>query len=398
MRLRVSFDWSVPTGRNVIGVIRGSEFPDEWVIYGNHHDAWVNGATDPVSGNAALMETARTLTEAIRQGWKPKRTIIFASWDAEEWGLIGSTEWVEKNAAELREKAVVYFNSDSNTSPTLRLSGSHTLERFLNDVARSIPDPRNGASVWEEMKAKKLEGASDEDKKEIDSRKDLRIGALGSGSDYTAFIDHLAIASTNSSFGGDGGGVYHSNYDSIAWYERFGDPDYLYGKALAQFHAVAIARMADATVLPFEFTNFADTITKYVDELEKLAEDKDVDLTPARAAAGMLTAAASDYEAAYEKAVANGFRGDASALNEILRKIEQAMGRPEGLPDREWFKHHIYAPGFYTGYGVKTAPGVREALEQDDLARAREQAGKFVEVLNTVTARIKAATTQAAKL
>ncbi len=398
VRLRVAFNWTVPTGRNVLGAIRGSEFPDEWVIYGNHHDAWVNGATDPVSGNAALMETARTLAEAVRQGWKPKRTILFASWDAEEWGLIGSTEWVEKNADELREKAVVYFNTDSNTSPTLNLGGSHTLERFLNDVARSIPDPRNGSSIWEAMKAKKLEAASDEDKKEIDSRRDLRIAALGSGSDYTAFIDHLAIASTNSGFSGDGGGVYHSSYDSIAWYERFGDPDYLYGKTLAQFHAVALARMADADVLPFEFTNFADTIAKYVEELEKLAEDKDVDLAPARAAAGNLTAVAADYEAAYDKAAADGFKGDAAPLNEILRKIEQSMARPEGLPERDWFKHHIYAPGFYTGYGVKTVPGVREGIEQDDLDRARAQVGKFVEVLAAVAERIQAATREVAKL
>ena len=398
VRLRLEFDWAIPTGRNVIGMIRGSELPDEWVIYGNHHDAWVNGATDPVSGNAALMETARTLGEAVKQGWRPKRTIIFASWDAEEWGLIGSTEWVEKNADELRDKAVVYFNSDSNTSPTLRLSGSHTLERFMNDVARSIEDPRSGKSVWEELKTKSLENASDEKKKEIDSRKDLRISALGSGSDYTAFIDHLAIASTNASFGGGGTGVYHSIYDSIAWYERFGDPDYVYGRALAQFHAVAIARMADAQVLPFEFTNFADTITMYVDELEKLAKGQDVDLAAVRTAAEKLTDTAGKYEDAYAKAEQGGFRGDATRLNEILRKIEQAMGRPEGLPDREWFKHHVYAPGYYTGYGVKTVPGVREAVELENFDRAQEQASKFVEVIEAVTERIDAARRELAGL
>ncbi len=398
VHLKLAFNWDVPTGRDVIGVIKGSEYPDEWVIYGNHHDAWVNGATDPVSGNAAMMETARTIAEAVKQGWKPKRTIIFASWDAEEWGLIGSTEWAEKNADELRDKTVVYFNTDSNASPTLSIGGSHTLERFLNDVARSIADPESGKSLWEEMKAKALEKANDEDKKKIDSRPDLRISALGSGSDYTVFIDHLAIASVNSGFGGDGGGVYHSIYDSIAWYERFGDPGYLHGKALAQFHATAIARMANATVLPFEFTDFADTITMYIDELEKLAKDKDVDLAPARTAAEKLTASAAAYEEAYKKAAANGFKGDPAKLNEILRKMEQSMGRPEGLPDRDWFKHQIYAPGFYTGYGVKTVPGVREGIEQDELDRAREQVGKFVEVLQAVTGRIDAATREAAKL
>ena len=398
VRMQTEFDWTIPTGRNVIARIEGAELPDEWVIYGNHHDAWVNGATDPVSGNAALMETARSLAEAVKQGWKPRRTIILASWDAEEWGLIGSTEWGEQFADEIKDKAVVYFNTDSNTQGILGMQGSHTLERFLNDVARSIDDPKSGRSVWEEIKADAMKDANPEKKKELDSRRDLRIGALGSGSDYTVFIDHLAIASTNLAFRGDGGGVYHSVYDSFDWYRKFGDPEFVYGRAMAQFHAVAMARMADAEVLPFEFTNFADTIGTYLDEIEKLNEPKGVDLGPLRPAWERLTAAAKAYEASFEKAAENGFRGDARKLNEILRKMEQSMARPEGLPDREWYQHHVYAPGFYTGYGVKTIPGVREALEQGETGRAKDQAARFAEVLDTVTRQVQAAEAELRKL
>ena len=386
VRLALEFNWVRPTGSNVIARIEGSEFPDEWVIYGNHHDAWVNGATDPVSGNAALMETARTLAERVRAGWKPKRTIIFASWDAEEWGLIGSTEWVEQYADELREKAVVYFNTDSNSQGVLGLQGSHTLERFLNDVARSIPDPRSGKTVWEEMKVKALEGADAERKDELESRPDLRVGALGSGSDYTAFLDHLGVASTNASFRETGGGVYHSKYDSFDWYRRFGDPEFIYGRAMAQFHATAIARMADAHVLPFEFGNFADTVNRYVKELGEM--EGEADLSALQPAADKLTEAAKNYEAALEK----GFPQDTRKLNEILRKFERSLTHADGLPNREWFKHHLYAPGFYTGYGVKTVPGVREAMEQQDWDLATAQAGRFVEILSDATGRIEAAT------
>ncbi len=398
VRMQTEFDWSIPTGRNVIAKIEGAELPDEWVLYGNHHDAWVNGATDPVSGNAALMETARAIAEAVQDGWKPRRTIVFASWDAEEWGLIGSTEWGEQFAAELREKAVVYFNTDSNFQGILRLQGSHTLERFLNQAARAVQDPKTGRSLWEEMKANSLKGADAKEKKELDSGRDLRIGALGSGSDYTVFIDHLAIASTNASFRTEGTGVYHSIYDSFDWYRRFGDPEFVYGRALAQFHAVAIARMADAEVLPFEMSNFADTIGIYLDQIDELNEKKSVDLSPLRPAWKKLTAAAQAYEQTYKQAARNGFRGDPTKLNEILRKIEQTMGHPNGLPDRDWYRHQVYAPGFYTGYGVKTIPGVREALEQEMPQRAREQAARFAQVLEAVAQRIQAAEAELRKL
>jgi N-acetylated-alpha-linked acidic dipeptidase len=401
VRLKTAFNWDVTKGENVIAKIPGSQFPDEWILYGNHHDAWVNGATDPVSGNAALMETARTLGEMVKQGWKPKRTIIFASWDAEEWGLIGSTEWAEKHAGELRNKAVVYFNSDTNRQGSLSMSGSHTLERFLNDVARDSVDPLNGKSLWQIIKDERLNGEKDDKKRqEIDSRRDLRISALGSGSDYTAFIDHLTIASTNVSFSGDGGGVYHSIYDSFDWYRRFGDPQFVYGRALAQVHAMALSRMADAAVLPFEFTNLTDTLGKYLDELTELRENQQktapeasgVDLAPLGPALEDLTQAARAYEETYEKAFTGGGpKGDLTRLNAILRQAESAMSRPEGLPGREWYRHQFYAPGFYTGYGVKTIPGIREALEEKQWDTANKQVGVFQEVLEALTKQVQAA-------
>lgn len=401
VRLKAAFNWEITRGENVIAKIRGSEFPDEWVIYGNHHDAWVNGATDPVSGNAALMETARTLAEMFKQGWKPKRTIVFASWDAEEWGLIGSTEWAEKHADELRDKAVVYFNSDTNRQGILSLAGSHSLEHFLNDLARDSVDPLNGKSLWQIMRDDELANEKDEKKKkDIDSRPDLRISALGSGSDYTVFIDHLAVASTNVSFEGKGGGVYHSIYDSFDWYRRFGDPQFVYGRALAQVHAVALARIADAAVLPLEFTNLADTLAKYLGELDELREKQQktsaeaafVDLAPLRPALDDLAKAAHAYEEAFQSAFSvSGPRGDLTRLNAILRQVESAMSRPQGLPGREWFRHQVYAPGFYTGYGVKTIPGIREALEEKQWETAKQQVGVFREVLAAVTKQIRAA-------
>ena len=384
VRLKLEFDWTIPTGYNVIARIPGSEFPDEWIIYGNHHDAWVNGAMDPVSGNAALMETARAVAAALKEGWRPRRTLIFASWDAEEWGLIGSTEWAEKHADELRGKTVVYFNSDSNRQGILSFSGSHTLERFLNDAARDLTDPRTGKSTWEVMKEDALKKAGDDDekKKKIDSRRDLRIGALGSGSDYTVFLDHLAISSVNTAFRAPVFGVYHSIYDSFDWYRRFGDPEFMYGRTLAQFHALAMARMADADVLPFEFTNFADTLSVYLDELDKLLKNKrrkhpavSLDLVPLRDGQEQIAEAAAAYEKAFEEVFSNGGpNGDVAKVNAELRKFEQRMRLEGGLPgEREWYKHALYAPGFYTGYGVKTIPGVRESIEQNEWATAGEQ-------------------------
>ena len=402
VHLKVAFNWTIPTGYNVIAKIPGSEYPDEWIIYGNHHDGWVNGAMDPVSGNAALMETARTLAEMVKQGWRPKRTIIFASWDAEEWGLIGSTEWGEKYADEIRAKTVAYFNTDSNRAGTLSFAGSHTLERFLNEVAKSITDPNSGRDAWTVMKEKAVEqaGEDDEKKKELDTRRDLRIGALGSGSDYTVFLDHLAVASVNTAFRDEVFGAYHSIYDSFDWYEKFGDPRFSYGRAMAEVHTVALTRMADAEVLPFEFTNFADTISVYLKELDELLKKKRkkdasiaLDLKPLQGGLDEIAKAAEAYEKTFEQALkGGGAKGDLSKANAALRQVEQAMRLDSGLPGkREWFKHSLYAPGFYTGYGVKTIPGVRESMEQDDWATARAQVGVVRGVFDKVAARIREA-------
>ena len=400
VRLKVSFNWTIPAGYNVIARIPGSNDPDEWIIYGNHHDGWANGAMDPISGNAALMETARTLAEMVKQGWQPKRTIVFASWDAEEWGLIGSTEWGEKYRDEIRGKTVAYFNTDSNRAGVLGFAGSHTLERFLNEVAHSITDPNSGQSLWTVMKEKAVKQAGDDDakKKELDSRRDLRIGALGSGSDYTVFLDHLTVASVNTAFRVPVFGVYHSIYDSFDWYRRFGDPQFSYGRALAQVHAVALSRMANAEVLPFEFTNLADTIGVYLDELDALLINKrkkdasiSLDLKPLRDGLVALGKAAQTYEKTLAQALGgSGPTGDVSRANAALRQVEQAMRLEGGLPgQREWFKHALYAPGFYTGYGVKTIPGVREAIEQDDWTTAKEQVGVVRGVFDRVAARIR---------
>lgn len=372
VHLKVSFDWSLKTLYDVVARIDGSAYPDEWVIFGNHHDAWVNGADDPTSGQVALMETGRALGELLKQGWRPKRTIIMCAWDGEEEGLLGSTEWVETHADELKQKAVAYLNSDTTSKGRLNVGGSHSLERFINEVARDVQQPGGKGSVRDAIKERRLEQArTDADKKELNERADLRIGALGSGSDYTPFIQHLGIASMNSGFGGEGGGgVYHSIYDSFAWYSKFGDPTFEHGRALAQVNGTIVMRLADADVLPFEFTDLAETIGRYVDEIEKLAATskppKGLDLASLRSSVKSLAEAARRYEESLTRATAKGFRQikQLNMLNQLLYQSERKLTSEQGLPRRPWFKHQIYAPGFYTGYGVKTIPAVREAIEQ----------------------------------
>src|SRR5688500_2171209 len=267
VHLKLEFNWDIKPAYNVIAKLKGSQLPDQWIIRGNHHDAWVNGADDPISGMVALMEEARAVGELTKTGWKPKRTIIYAAWDAEEPGLLGSTEWAEHHAAELKNKAAVYINTDSNGRGFLGIGGSHTLEKFINEVGRDISDPQTKMTVWERTRARQIVGGSANARNEIMNRSDLRISALGSGSDYTPFLQHLGIASLNIGFGGeDGGGSYHSIYDSFDHYTRFGDPNFDYGIALARVCGHATLRLANSDVLPFEFTNFADTVSIYVRE------------------------------------------------------------------------------------------------------------------------------------
>jgi N-acetylated-alpha-linked acidic dipeptidase len=438
IHLKLKFNWDTKPLYNVIVRIPGSQFPDEWIIRGNHHDAWVNGAEDPVSGTGPLMEEMRALGTLLKQGWKPKRTIIYCAWDGEEPGLLGSTEWAETHAAELQRKAAVYINSDGNGRGFLRAVGSHTLEKFINGVARDIDDPESKVSVWRRLQAERLaraaEGAAT-DRQEARTRADLRIGALGSGSDYTAFLDHLGIASIDLGFGGeDEGGIYHSIYDDFYWYTHFSDKDFVYGRALAQTAGTAVMRLADADLLPLDFDNFTDTLRRYIDEVQKLARDKRdqivernrqiddgvfamiddprnprtaparetvppfLNFAPLENGFAALQRTAKAYDEALAHASENGGDGLARAslreVNARLIAIERAMTLNEGLPNRDWFKHQIYAPGFYTGYGVKTLPAVRESIEQKDWKLAEEQIVRVGKVLENTGEAIQGATAE----
>lgn len=401
VHLKLSFDWKLVPTYDVIAKIPGTVYPDEWIIRGNHHDAWVNGADDPISGLVSLMEEARGLSELLKQGWKPKRTILYCAWDGEEQGLLGSTEWVEQHAEELSRKAVVYINSDSTSKGTLGVSGSHTLEHFMNDVSRSIPSPKGTGTVWDQQRANaERQAVTDDAKRDLRSRGDLHIGALGSGSDYTAFIDHLGIASLNVGFGGEGGGgVYHSVYDSFAWYTRFADGDFIYTRALAQTTGTAVIRLADNELLPFEFTDFADTIGRYVDEIERLLvtihPPVAIDLAPLRSSLSRLHKSADSYDRSIRAMAANGTRpSNVRELNQLLYQSERKLLSPAGLPKREWFKHQIYAPGFYTGYGVKTLPAIRESLEQKEWNEAVKAIPVISGVLDAMSAQIDQATSR----
>jgi len=399
VHLKASFDWSLKTLYDVIARIDGGEYPDQWIVYGNHHDAWVNGADDPVSGMVTVMEAGRALGELVKQGWKPKRTIILCAWDGEEPALLGSTEWVETHADELKQKAVVYLNSDSTSKGFMNVGGSHTLERFVNEVARDVMQPKTNKSVWEALRDRRVEQAkTDEDKKELRERADLRISALGSGSDYTPFIQHLGIAAMNTGFGGEGGGgIYHSIYDSFNWYTKFSDGTFEYGRALAQLNGTIVIRLADADVLPFEFGNFAETVKGYVDDLEKLAKKsgspKEINFALLDSATKSVSESARRYEDALAKATARNFQQvkDAASLNKLVYQSERKLTNERGLPRRPWFQHQIYAPGFYTGYGVKTIPGVREAIEQKQWNDVEPQMKKAAAALQALASQIDAA-------
>jgi N-acetylated-alpha-linked acidic dipeptidase len=433
VRLKLEFDWDIRPIHNVVARLKGTERPDEWVVRGNHHDAWVNGADDPVSGMVALMEEARAVGELTKTGWRPKRTIVYCAWDGEEPGLLGSTEWAEAHAGELRRKAAVYVNSDSNGRGFLYAGGSHTLEKFVNEVARDVTDPQKKITVWERLRAQRIFGGSPEERKEARERADLRISALGSGSDYTPFLQHLGVASLNIGFGGeDGGGSYHSVYDSFDHYTRFGDPGFDYGVALAQVAGRVVLRFAEADTLPLDFGNFAETVARYVQEVTRLAEttrddiaEKNrmlaegtyravydpketyvlpkeealpapLDLAPLQRALAKLQESAGNYRAAFDSPAGRERLSSSpearARLNQILLNFERSMTREGGLPRRPWFKHHIYAPGFYTGYGVKTLPGVREAVEQHNWAEAVEQIAVAASTLERAASEIDRAT------
>ena len=433
VHLKVKSNWDIKPVYDVIAKIPGSAFPDEWIIRGNHHDAWVNGAEDPISGAVAVLEEARSFGELLKAGWKPKRTIILCLWDGEEPGLLGSTEFAEEHYDELRAHAVAYVNSDGNGRGYLGIEGSHTLEKFSNDVARDVADPETQLSAWKRSRLHQIaEAKSAEQRKEIRERGDLRIPALGSGSDYTAFLQHDGVASLNIGFGGeDGGGIYHSIYDDFYWYTHFSDTDFVYGRALAQTGGTVVMRLADADLLPFEFGDFADTVQTYVKELKALSQKMQDDIrernreieegvfkatddprhplvapaaeavpphlnfAPLENASEEVARSAADYRKAFEQANANGGARLATAslaeVNHLLMESERKLTNSEGLPNRTWFKHQLYAPGFYTGYAVKTMPAVREAIEQKQWKQADEAIVVVAGVLHDEAALIASA-------
>jgi N-acetylated-alpha-linked acidic dipeptidase len=395
-------------------------------VRGNHHDAWVNGTSDPVSGLASELEEARAIGALVKQGWKPRRTLVYAAWDGEELGLLGSTEWVEQHEAELREKAVVYINSDGNSRGFLQASGSHTLEHVVNDVAKSVEDPETKGTVWKRWQAQVIASASAERRTEARTRADLRIGAVGSGSDYTPFIQHDGVASLNLSFGGfDQDGIYHSIYDDFYHFSKFSDPGFVYGRALSQFSGSLVIRLADADVLPFEFTNLADTTQVYVRELQNLLRQRQdevrernrqvtdgvlaavidpkaprpvpsveevppaLNFAPLENAVSALVRAADRYKAAAARAGSDPAM--LRAVNARLIQSERQFIDEGGLPRRSWYRHLLYAPGAYTGYGVKTMPGVREGIEQKRYAEAEKEAVRVAAAIDRETALINAA-------
>jgi N-acetylated-alpha-linked acidic dipeptidase len=424
--LAVSFSWDRKPLYDVIAKIPGATYPDQWVIRGNHHDAWVNGAGDPVSGTSPELEEARALGELLKQGWRPQRTIIYAFWDGEEPGLLGSTEWAETHAEELKAHAVAYINSDGNGRGYFRAEGSHSLENLINSVAKDIQDPETKLSVWKRTQLVDISKATPENRTELRTRADLRIGALGSGSDYTVFIDHLGIPSVNLGYGGEdlSGGQYHSVYDDFYWYTHFEDTDFSYGRTLAQTSSTLVLRLADADVIPFQYVDAAETIHTYVAEVKKLAETQRVQIkernaqiaegvykaledpkkksvapqpeaqepyfnfAPLDQAADDLTAAAKEYDAAFAAHASDG----KGTVNAQLLLTERVLVDTEGLPGRPWYQNLIYAPGLYTGYGVKTLPTVREAIEQKQWSEVDKQIARTSAAIKREADALKQAT------
>jgi N-acetylated-alpha-linked acidic dipeptidase len=435
--LRVRSNWDTKTLYDVIARIPGKQAPDEWIVRGNHHDAWVNGAEDPLSGQSALLEEARGLGTLLAKGWSPRRTIIYCAWDGEEPGLLGSTEWAETHADELRQHAVAYLNTDGNGRGYLGVEGSHVLERFFNGIARDINDPETSRTVRDRQLARVIRFGTAHERTEARTRADLRIAALGSGSDYSAFVQHLGIASANLGYGGeDAGGVYHSVYDDFYWYTHFSDTSFVYERALAQTVGTAVVRLADAQLIPYDFTDLAETVQSYVTELHELQQAEadsiqernrelrdgvfsattdphhtfvppdsappapHLDFAPLENGADALTRSA----AAYDKAVSALAAGDSAAYdrpsiaatNAVLLGSERALTSPEGLPGRPWYMHLLYAPGYYTGYGVKTVPSVREAIEQRQWASAETEIGRVGAVLRAEASLVDSATARLA--
>ncbi|WP_031495698.1 M28 family peptidase [Bryobacter aggregatus] len=420
VHLKLEFDWKLAPTYNVVAMLKGATKPDQWVLRGNHHDGWNFGAHDPLSGMIAEMEEARVIGELAKSGWRPARTIVFLAWDGEEPALLGSTEWVEKHAEELREHAVAYINSDGTGRGFMGIAGASTMELFATQAARDVTDPQTQVSVLDRyLASRKVAG----------SEAEFRIAPLGSGSDYTAFQHHLGIPSLNIGFGGEGGGgVYHSAYDSYDHYTRFVDPDFQYVKATAQLGGRMMLRLANADWLPFRAEATSRAVRGWTNEVVRLADDmrsstaKRNDLitsgamklaadprkpyvapAPEAAVPFLNFAPLLNATAHLERATVALGKVDPGKLSEAKRKsfedsirvAEQRFLNPGGLPRRPWFRHVLHAPGFYTGYGVKTLPGVREALEQRYWQEAETQIGLTATAINAYADWLEAAAKKA---
>lgn len=419
VHLKLEFNWDMVPCYDVVAMVKGSLYPDEWVLRGNHHDAWVNGAGDPISGQSAMLEEAKSIGILLKTGWRPKRTIVYCSWDGEEPALLGSTEFAEEHANELQQKAVIYINSDGNERGFLFAGGSHALEPLMDEISKSVTDPETNVSVFERRKAFEVAQASTTTaKKDALNKSTLDLSALGSGSDYSPFLQHLGIPSLDLGFGGEGGGgEYHSIYDSYDDYRRFKDPTFEYGVALAKVAGRVVLRMADADNLPFDFTNLYKTANSYTNDLMNLAnnmrEATNVENEALKKGEYKLAADPTktyiqpkpktevpylDFSPLQNAMVA--FKKSADSLKSILKNssspdaernldlahAEQHLLFANGLPLRSWYKHSLYAPGLYTGYGVKTMPAIREAIEQRNWKEAQDEINNTAQVLEKFAA------------
>jgi N-acetylated-alpha-linked acidic dipeptidase len=431
VHMKVLSNWEQKPVYDVVAKIRGSQEPDRWIIRGNHHDGWVFGATDPLSGQVALMAEAKAIGKLVKAGWQPRRTLVYTSWDGEEPGLLGSTEWAEQHAAELKTKAVLYVNSDTNSKGFFQAEGSHALQHFLSEAARDVKDPETGASVLARALAARRVANYESTGTEAphgNANGDLSLGALGSGSDYTPFLQHLGVNSLNVEFGGEADyGVYHSAYDSFDHFRRFVDPTFEYGVALAKVAGRIMLRASQAELIPVRETDFASSVAGYADELHKLSENmrgKTRELNklldddayklaanpekprapPPRAdevpflnfseldnAVQKLEQSAKAFDKEYARLDASNdaaLNGERERVNSTLSILEQSLTDPHGLPGRDWYQHMIYAPGAHTGYGVKTLPGIREAIEERRWEEANQYIGVVSRALNAYSTRL----------
>lgn len=432
VNLHLEFDWSLRTAYNPVGRMIGSVYPDEWIMRGNHHDGWGHGASDPISGMVSLMEEARAIGELTKTGWRPKRTLIYAGWDAEEPGLLGSTEWVEHNLKDIKDNMVVYINTDGTGAGYLSMGGSHSLEKFINEVIRDVKDPVHDVSLDSRLRSRMRVrefnvGASELN--EESERTDLRIYAMGAGSDYTAFLHHAGVPALNMAFGGEsGGGAYHSLYDTYEHYKRFSDGDFIYGTTLSKVNGRLVLRLSEADILPFRFVNMVENIGKFIEENKKLSQTveqstklrnklldnndftisrnpnktylqperlgqvPEFDFKPLDDAFARLSSSAWKYEEVLLKFKKGSLSAEKkSEINALLRKVDQAFTNNNGLPRREWFRNMLYAPGYYTGYGVKTLPGIREGLEERKWGEVRLYINEVAKALDRASNNINSA-------